>query len=205
MEILTVKGEKRANAGTKFARADRKAGLIPCVVYGSKGNTHFTTIKKEVKSLVYTPDFKLAEVEIDGAKKKCILKDIQFHPVTDEIMHIDFLELTDGHSVKVELPVRFKGVSPGVKEGGTLMQNMRRVKVKVTPEHLVDELILDVSKLELGSAIRVRDIQPVEGVEVMSAGATPVAVVEVPRALKSETAAEAAVEGSEGASAATAE
>ena len=194
MEILTVKGEKRANAGTKFARADRKAGLIPCVVYGRNGNTHFTTIKKEVKTLVYTPDFKLAEVEIDGAKHKCILKDIQFHPVTDEIMHIDFLELTDGHPVRVELPVRFKGVSPGVKAGGTLMQNMRRVKVKTTPENLVDELFLDVSKLELGSAIRVRDIEAVEGVEVMSAPATPIAIVEVPRALKSaEAGAEEAV------------
>ncbi len=202
MEILTVKGEKRANAGTKFARADRKAGLIPCVIYGNSNNIHFTTTKKEVKAMVYTPDFKLAEVEIDGAKQKCILKDIQFHPVTDEIMHIDFLRLTEGHPVKVELPVRFKGVSPGVKAGGKLMQNMRRVKIKTTPENLVNELILDVSNLELGSAIRVRDIEKVDGVEVLSSGSTPVAFVEVPRALKSaESAAEGAAEGTPAASA----
>lgn len=185
MEILTVKGEKRANAGTKFARADRRAGLIPCVIYGNNDTIHFTTTKKEVKTIVYTPDFKIAEVEIDGTKYKGILKDIQFHPVTDEIMHIDFLKLIEGHSVKVELPVKFRGVSPGVKDGGKLMQNMRRVKVKTTPENLVNELILDISGLKLGSAVRVRDIEPIDGVEIMSSANTPVAFVEVPRALKS--------------------
>ncbi len=201
MDIVTVKGEKRSNAGTKFARADRRAGLIPCVLYGNDKNTHFTTIQKEVKSLIYTPEFKIAEIDIDGEVQKCILKDVQFHPVTDEIMHIDFLRLTDGHPVKVEIPVRFKGVSPGVKAGGKLMQSVRRIKIKTTPEKLVNELFLDISELQLGAAVRVRDIEPVDGIEILNAPSTPVAFVEVPRALKSAEAAAAATEEEQEASA----
>ncbi len=113
------------------------------------------------------------------------MKDLQFHPVTDEIMHIDFIELVSGKKVKAEVPIRITGSSPGVKVGGKLLQNMRKVKIYATPEELVDSMTVNVSKLELGHAVRVRDLQASAGVEILSVGATPIATVEIPRALRS--------------------
>lgn len=194
MEIVAIKGQIRSDVGKKSSKAVRKEGLVPCVLYGTKEAIHFSIDPKSVKELIYTPDFKLAEVELDGTTYKTILKDTQFHPVSDAIVHLDFLALTDGHKVKVEVPVRFKGISPGIKLGGKLQQNLRRVKIKATPEHLVSDLTLDISELALGDAIRVRDIAAIEGIEIMSPGGTPVASVEIPRALKS---ADAAAEGEE--------
>ena len=185
MEIVSVKCEKREQLGSKFAKSTRREGKIPCVLYGGKEEIHFTTTINEVKTLIYTPDFKLANVEIDGATHKCIIKDVQFHPITDDIDHIDFLRVIDGVPIKVEVPVRFIGSSPGVKLGGKLQQSIRKIKVKTLPENMVDHLVLDVSELDLGQSIRVRDIQPVEGIEIMNAPAIPVAIVEIPRALRS--------------------
>ena len=147
--------------------------------------------------MVYTPEFKLAEINIGGESKKAIIKDIDFHPVTDEIVHIDFLELVDGHPVVADIPVSFTGESPGVKGGGKLIRTLRKVRVKTTPEKLVDNLFVSIEGLELGSAVRVRDIEVPEGVQVMVNEATPIANVEVPRALKSLDDEEAA-EGAEG-------
>ncbi|MEM1323329.1 MAG: 50S ribosomal protein L25/general stress protein Ctc [Bacteroidota bacterium] len=189
MESIAINGTARAAIGKKATKAIRKAGLVPCVIYGGENNVHFTAPVNEFRHLVYTPDFKLAEITVDGNSYKCILKDLQFHPVTDDLMHLDFLLLVDGHSINLELPVRFRGTAPGTKEGGKLMQKLRRVKIKTTPEHLVDELLVDISSLELGQSIRVRDIEHNEGIEIVSAGGTPVGSVEVPRALRSATAA----------------
>lgn len=189
MESVAIQGVLRKQTGKKGAKAVRNAGRIPAELYGGDTNIHFSTTQKEVKTLIYTPDFKLAEVNIDGETYKCIVKDIQFHPVTDEIVHIDFLRLIPGRTIKVDLPIAITGQSksPGMKAGGKLMSNVRRVKVKTTPEHMVHELKLDVSQLSLGQAIRVRDIPAVEGIEIMVPGGTPVASVEVPRALRSAT------------------
>lgn len=192
MEIVAVKGQVRSDVGKKSSKAVRKEGLVPCVIYGPHDTMHFTIDPKAVKPLIYTPDFKLAEIELDGNTYKCIVKDIQFHPVTDEIVHLDFLSLSDGHKIKVEVPLKFEGVSPGMKLGGKLQQNLRRVKIKTTPEHLVDRLVLDISHLALGQAVRVRDIAEIDGVEIMSPPGTPVASIEIPRALRSATAAAAA-------------
>ncbi|NRB47550.1 MAG: 50S ribosomal protein L25 [Saprospiraceae bacterium] len=198
MEIVAVKGQVRTDVGKKASKAVRNAGRVPCVIYGTEETLHFSIDPKEVKPLIYTPAFKLAEVEVDGTAHKCIVKDIQFHPVSDEIVHIDFLALTDGRKVKVEVPVGFQGVSPGMKLGGKLQQNLRRVKIKTTPEHLVDQLVLDVSHLELGQSVRVRDLQVSEGIEIMSPAGTPIATVEIPRALRSAASAASKEEGAEG-------
>ena len=192
MDTVSIKGEKRTEGGKVATKNLRKLGKIPCVVYGGDTNVSFSTMKKEVKPLIFTSDFKLAEVSIDGEVHKCILKDVVFHPVTDEIVHMDFLKLTAGHAVKVEVPLQFVGASPGVIQGGKLIQQIRRIKIKATPENLVDKLTVDISKLELGDAVRVNEIFPVEGVEIINNGAIPVATVEVPRALKSAEAEEAA-------------
>lgn len=191
MQVVAVKGSVRENLGKKWAKAARKEGAIPCVLYGGDSVHHFTTTNNEIKSLIYTGDFKLAELTIGNTSAKCFVKDIQFHPVSDKVTHIDFLELVPGQTVNLEVPVRFKGTSPGVKVGGKLVQNLRRIKIKTTPEKMVDQLTLDVSGLELGSSIRVRDIEQVEGVEIMNSPGIPVANVEIPRALRSAAAAAA--------------
>lgn len=194
MEYVSVAASKREGTGKKAMKALRKEGSIPAVLYGSGTNTNLSVKPLAVRDLVYTPDFKVAELDIDGTKHKCFVKDIQWDPITDNIRHIDFLELIEGQPVKVKVPVKYVGVSPGVKVGGTLMTQMRTIKIKCTPENLVTSLNLDISGLELGSAIRVRDLEVPENVEVMSVAAAPVANVEVPRALKS-AATEAAKEG----------
>jgi len=192
MQTHSINGELRSAMGKKSSAALRKENLVPAVIYGGEKNVHFQAHKREFKHLVYSPDFKIAEVNIDGTPTKCILKDIQFHPVTDELVHIDFQEMVPAKKMILELPIRFKGVSPGVIGGGKLQQLMRRVKVKVTPENLVDVLYIDISTLELNMSARVKELQINDGIEVMLPAATPVAIVQTPRALKSAAAEDAA-------------
>ena len=190
MQVVSVPVTERTNTGKRAAKEFRSQGLVPVVLYGGDKVDHFGVKLNDVKSLIYTPEFKLAEIKNGSETIKCIIKDMQFHPVTDELVHIDFLRLVDGHPIKVEVPVRFKGTSPGVKEGGTFVQMMRRVKIKTLPADLVHELYIDISRLTLGSSVRVRDIEINDKIEIMTGGATPVANVEVPRALKSQQAGE---------------
>jgi len=190
MQSVKVSGEVRENLGKKSSKITRREGLVPGVLYGAGDPVHFTIKALDVRSLVYTPEFKLAELSVGGKSYKAIVKDYQFHPVTDQLRHIDFLALQPNHLLKVQVPVVFEGDSPGVRGGGKLQVAVRRVKIKTTPENLVDKLVLDISELELGSAIRVRDIDPIEGVEIMNPGGQPIASVEVPRALRSATTAE---------------
>ena len=188
MQTIKVAGNARPAVGKKATKAVRNEGRIPCVIYGDAENIHFSTTHKDVKNLIYTPDFKVAEIDVDGTTHRCILKDAQFHPVKETILHLDFLKLEDGKSVLLEVPVRFKGTSPGVKLGGALQQSLRRVKIRTTPENMVDELQGDISGLGLGEAIRVRDLELPEGVVITNAPAIPVATVEVPRALRGKNA-----------------
>lgn len=189
MNTVNVTGTPRTDMGKKSTKAARNSGTIPCVMYGGGEVVHFTTTHNQIKSLIYTPDFKVAEINIDGKDYRAIVKDAQFHPVKENILHLDFLRLVDGTPINLELPVKFEGSSPGVKLGGKLQQSLRRIKVKALPENMVDVLTLDVSMLKLGESIRVRDLQVPEGIQVMVSPATPVAAVEIPRALRSAGAA----------------
>lgn len=188
MKTVAINGTVRPDLGKKGAADVRRQGLIPCVLYGGKEVIHFSTTLADLRGLVYTPDFKTAEVAVEGKKYTAILKDVQFNPVTDTIVHADFLRLVEGHSIKVELPLRFTGVSPGVKGGGKLIQQLRRVLVKTKPETLVDELLVDISSLDMGQSLRIRDIQVLEGVEILMSPSVPVAMIEIPRALRGATA-----------------
>ena len=191
MNTIAINGNKRNEVGKKATKAVRSSNSIPCVLYSSaKENIHFHTTEAEVKNLVFTPEFKVAELNIDGVQVNAILKDIQFHPVKDNIIHIDFLQLVEKHPVIVEIPLKTKGSSPGVKIGGKLMQSIRKVKVKTVPENLVNELFIDISSMELGQSLRIKDIIIPAGIEVMQNGSIPVVSIEVPRALKSAAAAE---------------
>lgn len=184
MQVVQVTTQERTDLGKKATKALRKSGHIPAVVYSKNSVTHFSTTHGAVKKLIFTPDLKLAELQMAGGVKKALIKDIDFHPVTEAIMHIDFIELIPNHPVKASVPVKFKGVSPGVKAGGKLLSGLRTVKVKATPEVLVDELFVDISSLQLSEAVRVKDLEIPEGLSVEVDPATPIAVVEVPRALK---------------------
>ncbi|MBB4080648.1 large subunit ribosomal protein L25 [Lewinella aquimaris] len=190
METITVNGEIRENLGKKSSKETRREGLVPAVLYGKGDPVHFTVKALDLRDLIYTAEFKLADVNVGGESHRAIIKEYQFHPVTDQLRHVDFLALEDGRPIKVEVPVTFTGTSPGVRGGGKLQQSVRRIKIKTTPKHLVDSLTLDISKLELGQSIRVRDLDPMEGVEIQNPGGQPIATVEVPRALRSAATAE---------------
>lgn len=198
MQTVQINGESRAEFGKSANAKLRKAGQVPCVIYGGDDIIHFHSEPLAFKPLIYTPDFKLAEVSVAGKTHKCIIKDIQFHPVTDSIVHVDFLELKDGNQVKLQVPVKFEGVSPGVRGGGKLIQVLRKIKIKTTPDNIVDHLSVDISELELNESVRVRDLQIPDGIEVINNTAIPIASVEVPRALKSAEAEEAAAAAAAG-------
>lgn len=190
MQSVKVSGELRENLGKKDSKTTRREGLVPAVLYGEGDPVHFTIKPLDVRSLVYSAEFKLADLTVGGKSYQAIVKDYQFHPVTDELRHIDFLALQPNHPIKVQVPVVFEGTSPGVRVGGKMQVNVRRIKIKTTPEKLVDKLSLNIGKMELGSSIRVRDIAPIDGVEIMNPGGQPVATIEVPRALRSAATAE---------------
>lgn len=186
MEIVAIQGHRKEGSGKEAANKYRRNGQVPAIMYKSGGGeaTQFTVTADEFRHLVYTPKFKLAEISLDGQKHKCILKDVQFHPVNDQVLHIDFLELVPGVKFKATVPVRFDGQAPGVKAGGRFIAKMRSVNIMTTPEKVVDEMIADITALDLGQTIRVRDIQTVEGVDITNNGAVPIASIEIPRALR---------------------
>lgn len=203
MNTVSIKGEPRTQFGKSATKADLRAGRIPCVLYGiNSDNVHFTVTHNDVRSLVYTPHFKVAELTVDGKTYRCIIKHVQFDAVKDTINHIDFLQLVEGHPVKVELPLSFSGTSPGVRNGGKFVQYLRTIKVKAKPENLVTEVVADISNLKLGGVLRVRDIPLKEGLEIINSPAIPIAGVIVPRSLK-DAGGENAGEGGQQASAAS--
>jgi large subunit ribosomal protein L25 len=185
MQTVAIEGTVRTGLGKKATKAMRKEGLVPCVAYGGGKTMNFTAPSTAFKSLIFTSDFQLVEILFEGESYRTILKDAQYHPVTDKLLHADFLLLVPGHKLIAEIPVRLTGTAPGVKLGGKLMHVTRKVKIKTTPENLVDHLSASIAKLDLGKSIRVRDIDAVENVEVMTSPGIPLATVEIPRALRS--------------------
>lgn len=186
MEIIALQGHRKEGSGKEEAKKIRRNDQIPAVMYKSGGGEaiQLALNATDIRHLVYTPKFKLAEIALNGATHKCIVKDIQFHPVTEAVVHIDFLELVPGLKFKATVPLRFVGQAPGVKAGGKFIPRMRQVNILTTPEKVVDEVSADISEMELGDTIRVRDITVIDGVEVTNTGAVPIASIEVPRALK---------------------
>jgi large subunit ribosomal protein L25 len=194
METIVLEGTLRTDLGKKSTKAVRNAGLVPCVIYGSGNNIHFTSTTQAFRDLIYTNEFRVAEINVDGKKIKAIIKAVQFHPVNDQIMHVDLLELIEGNVLKTEIPVRLTGSPAGVKVGGVLMQKIRKLKVKTTPEFLSASIDVDVSHLEMGKSIRIREVNVPNGIEIMNSGGIPLASVEVPRALRSSSAEEEELE-----------
>jgi large subunit ribosomal protein L25 len=188
MEIIALQGQPKTGSGKEEVKKIRRNGQVPAVIYKSGGGDalSFSLNAPEVRSLVFTSKFKLTEITIDGKTHKAILKDIQFHPVTDAVLHVDFLELVPGIKFKAEVPLRFAGQAPGVKAGGKFIPKLRQIKIMTTPESVVDEVSADISAMDLGSTIRVRDISIPGGVEILNNGAIPIASIEIPRALRTK-------------------
>lgn len=153
MKSITIKGSKRESVGKSATKALRNAGLVPCVIYGGKTPIHFSAEEKAFKNLVFTPNVYTASIEVDGQKLGAILQDIQFHPVTDQILHVDFYQLFDDKEVTMNIPVKLVGTSPGVLNGGSLRFTNRKLKIKALPANLPDFVTADISKLKIGNKL----------------------------------------------------
>jgi large subunit ribosomal protein L25 len=158
MKTASLSGSLRENVGKKGSSAIRKSGSIPGVLYGGTDQTHFTVEENSINKLVFSPDVFYIELDIDGKKVQCILQDIQFHPVTDRIVHIDLLEVVPGKEVRVNLPLRSEGTAEGVTNGGRIATLFRSVPVKGLIEKIPEAITVDISPLIIGSTVRVRDL-----------------------------------------------
>lgn len=153
MKSITIKGSKRESVGKVATKALRNAGMVPCVIYGGDNPVHFSAEELAFKKLVYTPNVYTAIIDVDGQKITAILKDIQFHPVTDRIIHADFYELFEDKEITMNIPVKLVGTSPGVLNGGSLRFTNRKLRVKALPANLPDFIDADISKLKIGSKL----------------------------------------------------
>jgi large subunit ribosomal protein L25 len=188
MKKITIEGHLRTEAGKKAARQLRSQENVLGVIYGGATEVNFYASAKAFKPLVYTSEFQLAEVKIDGKTYNCILKDLQFDKVTDLLLHVDLLELVDDKKVIATLPLKLVGSSAGVKAGGKLITKIKAVKVKALPKDLREFIELDITNLELNGNLRIEDIK-VPNMEIMNSPRIPVASVVMTRQLKQEEAA----------------
>ena len=159
MKSITIKGQKRESVGKKATKAVRDAGMVPCVIYGGSQPIHFAAEEKAFKSLVYTPNAHTVVIDLDGKTTNAVLQDIQFHPVSDKILHIDFFQLSDDKEIVMEVPVKITGTSPGVLLGGVLRLNQRRLKVKALPKNLPDFVEASISELQMGNKLYVTKLE----------------------------------------------
>ena len=159
MKSITIQGTKRESVGKKSTKALRDAELVPCVVYGGAETLNFSAEERSFKGLVYTPDAHTVSIEVDGQTIPAVLQDIQFHPITDKILHADFYQLADDKPVVMEVPVRLTGRAKGVVSGGALRQSFRKLKLKALPANLPDEIVVDVTPLKIGNKLYVGDIK----------------------------------------------
>ncbi len=188
MKVFELKGIERKELGKKASKTERSSEQIPCVLYGGGNNLHFTASMSDLRKLIYSPEVFVVNLDIDGKKTKAILKDMQFHPVSDNVLHLDFLEVFENKPVVVELPVKLTGLAEGVKAGGKLSLEMRKLRVKGIYTQLPENITLDVTSLGLGKTIQVGKIS-VEGLEIMNAKNAVVAQVKLTRAARGAAAA----------------
>ncbi len=183
MNTVKIEGQLRSEFGKSNTRRLRAEGQVPGIIYGGEGNVTFSAPTLAFRDLVYSPKFQLAEINVDGKTYKCIMKDLQFDKVTDQLTHVDFLELVEGKKVNATIPLKFTGQAIGVKDGGRMAVKMPRVKVRTTPEYLVENLEVPVDDLEIGGNIRVQDIVT-EGIELQNSPRIPVVSVVTTRVLR---------------------
>ncbi|AJH16686.1 50S ribosomal protein L25/general stress protein Ctc [Myroides profundi] len=183
MKSITIKGSERESVGKVSTKALRNAGMVPCVLYGgTEAAVHFSAEEKAFKNLVYTPNVHTVVIELEGGKKfNAILQDIQFHPVSDKILHIDFYQLHDDKEITLDVPVKIVGNSKGVMAGGVLNLNLRKLKVKALPANLPDFVEVNISNLEMGNKLYVTDV-PVNNYKLLHTDNTVICQVRISRA-----------------------
>src|ERR1700689_5296365 len=194
MKTITIEGQLRTEIGKQATRQLRSEEKVPGVIYGGAKEVNFSALLTSFKTLVYTPDFQLAEVKVAGKAYRCILKDLQFDKVTDELIHADFMELVEDKKVIATIPIKFTGAAKGVKDGGKLITKMKALKIKTYPKYLKENLEVDLTGLELNGNVRVQDVKA-ENYEILNSPRIPIASVVLTRQLKQEEAAVAPVAG----------
>jgi large subunit ribosomal protein L25 len=205
MKTVSLSGSPRENVGKKGANTLREQGCIPAVVYGGKEQLHFSILENEAKKLVFTPNVYLIEIDVNGKKFKAILQETQVHPVTDRILHLDFLEVKENSPFKLNLPVRLEGFSKGVRNGGNLSQNFRTLKVMGLLKDMPDAVKIDITPLKIGEKIRVLDLN-IPGLKFSDPeNAVVVGVLTARAVIEEEEEEEESAEGAEGAEGADSE
>jgi len=194
MKSITIEGQLRTETGKKHTRRLRSQGLVPGVIYGGSQEVNFAAPTLAFKNLVYTSEFQLAKINVEGKTYNCILKDIQFNKVTDGLAHLDFLELVEDKPVVATIPIKFTGSSIGVKNGGKLVTKMKSLKVKTFPRFLKENIEVDLTELEINENVRVEDVKS-ENFEILNSPRIPIASVVMTRQLKQEEASAAATPG----------
>lgn len=189
MKSLEIIGFKRANLDGADLKQIREEGNVPCVVYGPaiKEQIHFYTPAILFRDLVYTPEVHMVDLNVEGTKMKAVLKDAQFHPVSDVLLHADFLAFSEDRAIKFEIPVEIKGTSPGIIKGGKLEIKTRRLAVKGLASNLPDKIEVDISKLDLGKSFKVSELKP-EGFEILTSPNVSIVTIGIPRALRGKKA-----------------
>ena len=201
METIEIIGYKRANLGKQNSKKLREEGNVPCVVYGGKEQIHFHSPMILFRDLVYTPGANFVKLNIEGVEKDAILQDIQFHPVSEIILHADFLELQDDKKVKMEIPVKIIGNSPGVQQGGKILMRIRKLSLMAYPKNMPSFVEVDISELQLGKSIKVEELLN-DQYDILNSPLVSVVSVNVPRVkieIEEEEEGEEGEEGAEGA------
>ncbi|RZL68798.1 MAG: 50S ribosomal protein L25/general stress protein Ctc [Pedobacter sp.] len=183
MKTVAISGSPRENVGKRDAKELRYEGKVPAVLYGGKDQVHFSVLSTDLNEAIYTPEANFLEITIGGTKTKAIIKEAQFHPLTEKLVHVDFLQLFDDKEILMEIPVKLTGTSPGVKMGGKLVQKLRKLRVKSLPKSMPQVVEVSIEKMEVGHLFRVRDLQKADYVVTNTAEDTIVAVT-MSRALK---------------------
>jgi large subunit ribosomal protein L25 len=183
MKTVEIIGYRRANLGKSESQKLRDEGLVPCVLYGGNDQIHFYSPMILFRELVYTNEAHFVHINIEGEECQGILQEVQFHPVSEVILHADFLRITEDRKVKMSIPLRLVGVAPGLSKGGTLVRKRASLKVYGFPKDMPDHIDVDVSHLDFHHAVKVGDMK-MEGLEFLDPKAASIAVVEVPRAAK---------------------
>jgi large subunit ribosomal protein L25 len=185
MKTITIEGQLRTEHGKTATRQLRSQELVPGVIYGGAQEVNFSAHAKAFKGLVYTSSFQLAEVTVDGKTYRCILKDLQFDKVSDELIHVDLLELVEDKKIIASIPLKFVGVSAGVKAGGKMVPKMKSLKVKTYPRFLKEFIEVNIENLEIGGNIRVEDVKEAN-YEILNSPRIPIVSVVTTRALRQE-------------------
>ena len=158
MKSIAISGSPRENVGKRDAKELRYQGLVPAVLYGGATQTHFSVSAADLRAVVYTPVVHFIDIDVAGVKSQAIIKDMQFHPLTEQLIHIDFLLLDENKPVTIEIPVKLTGTSPGVKVGGKLVQKLRKLRVKALPKDHLDNIEVSIEALEVGKSVKVNEI-----------------------------------------------